>query len=75
MKLCCLILFASVTIHAAPVEDDMVVTAADELDEAYSRETRSSDPATRSGIPWHLDRIDQREPKLDGEYNAFAEGC
>ena len=72
-KLGYLILLAAVAINAAPVEDDIVVIAADDIDEVYSRERRSSDPS-RSGIPWHLDRIDQREPKLDGEYDAFAEG-
>ena len=73
MKLGFLIFLAAVVINAAPVEDDIVVNAADGIDEEYSRERRSSDP-TRSGIPWYLDRIDQREPKLDGKYDAFAEG-
>ena len=73
MKLGYVILLAAVAIDAAPVEDDIVVIAADGINEMNSRERRSSDP-TRSEIPWHLDRIDQREPKLDGEYEAFAEG-
>ena len=73
MKLGYLILLAAVAINATPVEDDTVVNAADGIDEVYSRERRSSD-AIRSEVPWHLDRIDQREPKLDGEYEAFAEG-
>ena len=75
MKLSFLILLASVVANAAPVQDDLVIAAAvDNTDGIYSRESRSSDSTERLGIPWHLDRIDQREPYLDRKYNPFANG-
>ena len=73
VKLGFLILLASVIANAAPVQDDLVIAAVvDDTDGAYDRETRSTNSTGR--IPWHLDRIDQREPHLDGKYNPFANG-
>ena len=77
MKLSFLILLASVVANAAPVQDDLVIAAAvDNTDDGiFDRDSRSSDlTRSESGIPWHLDRIDQREPSLDGKYNPFANG-
>ncbi|MFK0255239.1 S8 family serine peptidase [Streptomyces sp. NPDC090445] len=31
-------------------------------------------PAPRTGVPWNLDRIDQRTPPLDGTFAAGADG-
>ena len=71
-KLSLLILLASVVANAAPVQDDLVIAAVANIDGVHERETRSS--GNRLGIPWHLDRIDQRTPHLDGQYNPFANG-
>ena len=30
--------------------------------------------AQRAWVPWHLDRIDQRNPQLDGRFTATATG-
>ena len=73
-----LILLASVVANAAPVQDDLVIAAA--VDDAsddmhmHSSERRSSDVTRRIGLPWHLDRIDQRSSHLDGKYTPFANG-
>jgi len=66
----------SIAANAAPVQDDLVIATVDNIDEVQSRETRSSDPFSLRpvGIPWHLDRIDQRKQKLDKKYNSFANG-
>ena len=72
MKFGFLLLLASVVAIAAPVQDDLVIAAVvDNTDGIYSRESRSSE---RQGIPWHLDRIDQRRSHLDGKYTPFANG-
>ena len=73
VKLIFLILLASIVVNAAPVQDDLVMTTTDD-DEVFMRESRSSNPTKRLNIPWHLDRIDQRQPALDGKYNGFANG-
>ena len=71
-----LILLASVVANAAPVQDDLVIAAAvdDASDGMHSSERRSSDVTRRIGLPWHLDRIDQRSSHLDGKYTPFANG-
>ena len=74
VKLGFLILLASLVANAAPVQDDLVMATVDDTDEVHIRESRSSDPTKRLYIPWHLDRIDQRKPELDGKYNGFANG-
>ena len=73
MKFGFLLLLASVVAIAAPVQDDLVIAAVvdRDTDGIYSRESRSSE---RQGIPWHLDRIDQRRSHLDGKYTPFANG-
>ena len=71
-KLSLLILLASVVANAAPVQDDLVIAAVDNIDGVHDRGTRSSTEKPR--LPWHLDRIDQRRPKLDGQYNTFDYG-
>ena len=74
MKLGFLIFLASVVVNAAPVQDDLVAAAVDDTDAVNGRDSRSSDSTRRPGIPWHLDRIDQRKPQLDGKYTPFANG-
>ena len=79
MKLGFVILLASVVVNTAPVQDidDVVIGAVvDDTDGVDGRESRSLpfDYARRLGIPWYLDRIDQRNPQLDKKYNAFANG-
>ena len=58
-KLGLLIILVVVVVNAAPVQNNV---------------SRSTHGATRQGIPWYLDRVDQREPQLDGKYKPFAEG-
>ena len=60
--------------NAAPVQDNLVTAVGDYTDGVHGRESRSSDTMGESGIPWHLDRIDQRETAFNGKYNAFANG-
>ena len=71
MKLSFVILLASVVANAAPVRDDLVIAAVGDGADDGDRQTRSTDDGT---VPWHLDRIDQRTPHLDGKYNPFADG-
>ena len=71
-KLSLLMLLASVVVNAAPVQDDLVIAAVANIDGVHDRETRSS--TKEPGLPWHLDRIDQRKPQLDGQYNTFDNG-
>ena len=73
VKLGLLVLLALVA-NTAPVKDDLVTAALDDIDAVHDRESRSSDSSEEPEIPWHLDRIDQRKAKLNGEYNAFANG-
>ena len=73
VKLGLLVLLALVA-NTAPVKDDLVTAALDDIDGVHNRESRSSDSSEEPGIPWHLDRIDQRKAKLNGKYNAFANG-
>ena len=68
------LVFLALAANAAPVQDDLVTAAVDDIDGLNGRESRSSDSMEEPGIPWHLDRIDQRKPKLDGKYRAFAKG-
>ena len=73
MKLSFLIFSVLVVIaNAAPVQDDLVIAAVGDIVGVHDRETRSS--AKEPDLPWHLDRIDQRRPHLDGQYNPFAKG-
>ena len=72
MKLGFLILLTTVIANAAPVQDDLVIAAV--VDDTDDRETRSADSTRRPSIPWHLDRIDQQKPQLNGKYNPFANG-
>ena len=71
-KLSLLMLLASVIANAAPVQDDLVIAAVANIDGVHDRETRSS--TNEPGLPWHLDRIDQRRPQLDEQYNTFNYG-
>ena len=73
VKICLLVLLALVA-NAAPVQDNVVAAVGDYTNGVHGRESRSSDSKGESGIPWHLDRIDQRETTFDGKYNAFANG-
>ena len=73
VKICLLVLLALVA-NAAPVQDNLVTAVGYNTDGVHGRESRSSDSMREPGIPWHLDRIDQRETTLDGKYNAFANG-
>ena len=57
------------TINALPVEDGHLVAAIDG-NEVQKREVRS----LTDGLGWHLDRIDQRERKLDGKYCPIGQG-
>lgn len=66
-----ILFLASVVANAAPVRNDLVTAAVDDIDEVYDRQRRSPDA---TAIPWHLDRIDQRQPQLDGKYNVTANG-
>ena len=60
--------------NPAPVQDNVVTAVGVYTDGVHGRESRSSDSTGESGIPWHLDRIDQRETTFNGKYNAFANG-
>ena len=71
-KLSLLMLLASVFANPAPIQDDIVIAAVPNIDGVHDRETRSS--TKEPSLPWHLDRIDQRRPHLDGQYNPFANG-
>ena len=80
MKFSFLILLASVVANAAIVQDDLVIAATVGADDG-DRETRSTDDGSGGmvdfhdgTVPWHLDRIDQRNAHLDGKYNPFADG-
>ena len=81
MKFSFLILLALVVANAARVQDDLVVPVVDGADDG-DRESRSTDdgsggmvePFHDGTVPWHLDRIDQRNAYLDGKYNPFADG-
>ena len=69
MKLVFLIYLTSVVTCAAPAWEHLVTIPMDDINGVHDRETRSS------GIPWYLDRIDQRRSRqLNGKYNAFASG-
>ena len=71
LKLGFLMSLASVVANAAPVKDNLVIALVDDADGVHDRETRTE----RLGIPWYLDRIDQRKSRqLNGKYNAFANG-
>ena len=82
MKFSFLIVLASVVTNAAPVQDDLVIAATMDGADDGDRETRSTDdgsggmvePFHDDTVPWHLDRIDQRNAHLDGKYNPFANG-
>ena len=75
IKLLLLIILTSGVINATPVQDDVSIAAANGIDELlHDREERSSGSTRRPGIPWYLDRIDQRKSQLDGQYNAFSNG-
>lgn len=73
VKLGFLIAMTSLVANAATVQGDdiMMVTEVDDGDGVHVRESRSPEGL---GIPWYLDRINQRETVLDGKYDAFAEG-
>ena len=73
VKICLLVLLALVA-NAAPVQDNLMTAVGDYTDGVHGRDSRSPDSTGEPGIPWHLDRIDQRETTLDGKYNAFANG-
>ena len=73
VKICLLVLLALVA-NAAPVQDNLMTAVGDYTDGVHGKKSRSSDSMREPGIPWHLDRIDQRETTLDGKYNAFANG-
>ena len=88
VKLSFLILLTTVVTNAATVQDDLVIAAVSGADDG-DRETRSTDdgsgaihdgsggvvePFHDDTVPWHLDRIDQRNAHLDGKYNPFANG-
>ena len=72
MKFSFLILLASVVANAAIVQDDLVIAATVGADDG-DRETRSTDdgsggmvePFHDGTVPWHLDRIDQRNAHLE----------
>ena len=68
------IVFLALTANAAPVQDDLVTAAVDDIDRLNGRESRSPDSMEEPGIPRHLDRTDQRKAKLKGKYKAFANG-
>ena len=68
------LVFLALAANAAPVQDDVVTAAVDDIDGLNGRESRSSESMGEPGIPWHLDRIDQRKAKLNGKYNTFANG-
>ena len=81
MKFSFLTLLASVFANAVPVQDDLVVAATMGVADDGARETRSTDDGSggmvefhNGTVPWHLDRIDQRNAHLDGKYNPFANG-
>ena len=82
IKFSFLILLTSVVANTAPVQDDLVVAATMGRADDGARETRSTDdgsggmvePFHDDTVPWHLDRIDQRNAHLDGKYNPFANG-
>ena len=66
---------ASGVINATPIQDDALTAAANGIDGLlHEREQRSSGSTRRCGIPWYLDRIDQRKSQLDWKYNTFANG-
>ena len=73
VKLGFLVLLA-LAVNAAPVQDDLVTAAVYDVDGLNGRESRSTEPMEEPGIPWHLDRIDQRKAKLNGKYKACANG-
>lgn len=68
-----LILLALAVSNAAILHggDIMMVVDGDGI---HDRESRSSNSEEELKIPWNLDRIDQREPELDGKYESFASG-
>ena len=68
------LVFLALAANAAPVQDDLVTAAVYDIDRLNSRESRLSNSMEEPGIPWHLDRIDQRKAKLNGKYKAFANG-
>ena len=72
MKVGFLMFLALVIANAVPVQDDLVIALEDDdVAGAHDRETRSE----KLGIPWYLDRIDQRKSRrLNGKYNTFANG-
>ena len=75
MKFAFLMFLASGVINATPVQDDVVMAVVDGSDGVFhDREQRSFDSTKGPGVPWELDRIDQRKSRLDGKYNAFANG-
>ena len=71
MKLGFLVFMALAVANAAPVKDDVVLAVVNDINGVHSREGRSTE---KTEVPWYLDRVDQRKPKLDGKYNAFANG-
>ena len=75
MKLLFLIILAPSIFNATPVQDNILAAAVDDIDGLlHGREERSPDSTSSPEIPWYLDRIDQRKPKLDRKYNTFANG-
>ena len=69
VKLVSLIYLTLVVTYAASVRENLVTIPMDDIDSVHDRETRSS------GIPWYLDRIDQRKSdRPDGKYSTFANG-
>ena len=77
MKLGFLISLVSVVAKAVPLQDNLMIAAEvdDNIDSAHDREARSFFTSrVPLGLPWHLDRIDQQKPPLNGKYNPFANG-
>ena len=73
MKFGLLILLALAVANAATLQGGNIMMVVDG-DGIHERESRSSNSEKELRIPWNLDRIDQREPELDGKYESFASG-
>lgn len=66
-----LIFLAAVVVNAVPILEELVLAVEEDTDQIRSRESRSINAL---GVPWHLDRIDQQGPLLDGKYKPFRKG-